>query len=191
MMLFTPEFWPPISHIQQIFASKQVAIQEAGTYQKQSNLNRCKIAGVNGILTLSVPLVGGREQKTFFKDVLIDNSQRWPVQHLRTLQSCYGKAPFFDYYFPLIEILLSQPHQYLLELNKRILEQIMKWLRWKGEIMITSHNWSKTVYTMPQLPPYVQVFADRQPFHPDLSILDLLFCTGPQAGDFLQEKAAF
>ena len=34
--------------------------------------------------------------------------------------------------------------------------------------------------------PYCQVFADRAPFAPNLSILDLLFCEGPAATTILR-----
>ncbi len=33
--------------------------------------------------------------------------------------------------------------------------------------------------------PYVQVFAEKHGFLPNLSILDLLFCTGPEAINYL------
>ena len=33
--------------------------------------------------------------------------------------------------------------------------------------------------------PYHQTFSDRFPFHPNLSILDLLFCCGPEAKQYL------
>jgi WbqC-like protein family len=35
-------------------------------------------------------------------------------------------------------------------------------------------------------PEYIQVFSDRNPFFPDLSILDLLFCLGPKSVDYLR-----
>ena len=33
--------------------------------------------------------------------------------------------------------------------------------------------------------PYRQTFSDRFPFTPNLSILDLLFCCGPEAGEMI------
>jgi len=36
-------------------------------------------------------------------------------------------------------------------------------------------------------PKYVQVFEDRNGFLPNLSILDLIFCTGPEAALLLQK----
>ena len=186
MTVIVPEYWPPISHVAQLYKCDEVQLQVGGTYQKQSFLNRCSITGVHGELTLSVPLIGGREQKTLFQKVQIDNQQRWATQQLRTLRSCYGKAPFFDYYFPGIQEILTQPNPQLAILNEKILEQIIAWLKWKGKL-IKSEDFSKPMYgSSIMLKEYVQVFADRQPFKPDLSILDLLFCTGPAAVSYLK-----
>ena len=35
--------------------------------------------------------------------------------------------------------------------------------------------------------PYIQVFSDRYPFTPNLSIADLLFCEGPQSPALLRQ----
>ena len=34
--------------------------------------------------------------------------------------------------------------------------------------------------------PYIQVFSDRIPFEPNLSIFDLVMCEGPEAVDYLK-----
>jgi hypothetical protein len=34
-------------------------------------------------------------------------------------------------------------------------------------------------------PTYIQVFSDKSPFEPNLSILDILFCEGPIARKWL------
>ena len=163
-------------------------LEQWGTYQKQSLANRCKIAGANGGITLSVPLVAGREQKTLLQQVKIDNSQRWPVQHLRTLQSCYGKAPFFDHYFPVIQTLLNQPHTYLVELNDAIIRQILGWLKMSSHIKKTERYQNVRLFKAEHgyaIQPYIQVFADKTGFLPDLSIVDAIFCLGPQVINYL------
>ena len=41
--------------------------------------------------------------------------------------------------------------------------------------------------SLESIPAYQQVFEERTGFMPQLSILDLLFCTGPQALDYLKK----
>ena len=165
-------------------------MEQWGTYQKQSLANRCRITGANGSITLSVPLVAGREQKTLLKNVRIDNGQRWPVQHLRTIKSCYGKAPFFDHYFPVVENLLKQPYTWLIDLDNAILYLLLPFLRLPPDIRFTQSFQSSLVSRKANpvfdIKPYLQVFHDRTGFVPGLSILDALFCLGPQVIDYLR-----
>lgn len=168
--------------------AEEWCLEHWGTYQKQSLANRCKITGANGPVTLSVPLIAGREQKTLLQQVQIDNTQRWQVQHLRTIKSCYGRAPFFEYYFPTIESLLTPSCIYLTDLDNIIIRQVLQWLNINPHIKKTGIFESAAAYQIPvfvHLKPYVQVFSDRTGFLPGLSILDGLFCAGPQIAGYL------
>ena len=42
--------------------------------------------------------------------------------------------------------------------------------------------------SIPKFTPYHQVFEERHGFVPDLSILDLLFNEGPEAGSYLNKE---
>ena len=68
------------------------------SYQKMSFRNRFMIAGANGIISLTVPLENGREQKRLMKDVRISNAHSWQKQHWKTIESCYNKSPWFEFY---------------------------------------------------------------------------------------------
>ncbi len=188
-MVLPYEYWPSLSWVQKVIDAEEWRLEHWGSYQKQSLANRCKIAGANGGITLSVPLVSGREQKTLLQNVQIDNTQRWPVQHLRTIKSCYGKAPFFDHYFPSIQTLLLQPYTYLVELDDTIIRQVLRWLKRKPDIKKTERfeqDNSFDAHTIFAMIPYIQVFTDKTGFLTHLSIIDALFCIGPQVTNYLK-----
>jgi hypothetical protein len=193
-MVLQYEYWPSLTWVQQLINNPEWQLEQWGNYQKQSLANRCKITGANGPVTLSVPLVAGREQKTLLKNVKIDNTQRWQVQHMRTIKSCYGKAPFFDYYFPLIENLLLQPYNTLIALDETIIIWLLKILKVNAKITRTqkfeSFSAIDTLSECISIKPYVQVFQDRTGFVPQLSVLDGLFCLGPQITAHLKNEAA-
>lgn len=190
-MLLSTQYFPSLTWMQTFLRQQDVQIEQWENYQKQGLMNRCKILGAEGVLTLSVPLIGGREQKTVVKDIAINNSSRWNIDQLRGIKSCYSKSPFFDYYYEYVENILTKNHHFLLDLNMEIMDKITSWLHWKGDILLTPNfekNTQSFTYKNSQpktLHNYIQVFADRQPFTPNLSILDLLFCTGPQAKNYL------
>lgn len=63
-------------------------------YEKNSFINRNRVKVENKPRWLTVPLVHDTI-KTMIKDKDIDNSYDWKKLHINTLQSYYGKAPFY------------------------------------------------------------------------------------------------
>ena len=124
------------------------------------------------------------------------------INHWRTIFSCYGKSPFFDYYSTDLEKLLGERHLYLFDLNLAALEWLRKVLRFPAEIIVAdsiniidykeiaednSDKWRPNNFQAGDiLVKYPQVFEDRIGFQPNLGVLDLLFNMGPSAIDLLQ-----
>lgn len=169
-------------------------------YLKGGNANKCTIVGANGLLNLSIPLVGGRNQKALNGSLQISYEQDWQTQHLKSIQSCYGNAPFFDYYYPIFEQLIMTRFEKLYQLNLEITNKILKLLKVNNSINIDTETiinpkeilFSKLYFKEnPQLNdsniPYPQVFEDRLGFVSNLSIIDLLMCLGPEAKNYLQK----
>jgi WbqC-like protein family len=160
-------------------------------YKKELTCNRTTILGANGLINLTVPIVGGRGQKTSFGKVAIDYSQPWRQQHQRAIFTCYGKAPFFEYYKNHIEDIFSNKFTTLLELNKYTINKMILLLKQKEITLVFLKELPKIEVpnaiknnNNEQLP-YVQVFDTNNGFVPNLSILDLLFCQGPNSKNYL------
>ncbi|MES2777261.1 MAG: WbqC family protein [Bacteroidota bacterium] len=191
-MTLSTQYFPSIPWIQEFLLQSDVQIEQWENYQKQGLMNRCKILGAEGVITLSVPLLGGREQKSLVRDLEINNISRWNIDQQRAIKSCYSKSPFFEHYFEPLENLLTKKHKYLLELNMEILQLLRRWFAWNGNVSVTN-SFEKKPQPDPQSlipnsksPTYIQVFSDRLPFTPGLSVLDALFCLGPQAKNLIQ-----
>ncbi len=180
---FITEYFPSILTIRQMMKQDVILIEYDETYQKNSLRNRCYLACSQGVQFLTVPLVKGKHQQMPIHQVRIAYDENWPIQHLRYLQTNYCKAPYFSHYIEEVrEILLARPIL-LIELNWTILQFISKAFQWKpcwscslqhGEPLNSRNN------HLAELNPYPQVFEDRHGFIPNLSVLDLLFCIGPQ-----------
>src|SRR5471030_1767343 len=97
------QYFMNIDCIYQLFKFSNVEIEQYECYQKMSFRNRCMMAGANGLIQLSVPLENGRGQKCPVRDVRINYAENWQKQHWRTLFSCYGNAPFFEFYRDWLE----------------------------------------------------------------------------------------
>jgi hypothetical protein len=191
------QYFGCIASFSNLFKVQQLFVEREETFQKMSFRNRCQILGAGKVVNLSVPVTGGRDQKAFTKDITIDNTQKWQVQHWRTLESCYNKSAFFMHYGPEVKNIIFGNHTTLWDLDEASLRWAIKKIGWKGIIAPTTdyqkqtppdvldyrNKFSPANRQTFDFPPYYQVF--NVPFESNLSILDLLFNLGPQAGQYL------
>jgi hypothetical protein len=199
-ILIDIQYFGNVNWFKMLFNFSNIQIEQYETYQKMSFRNRCIIAGSNGLINLSVPLEKGRNQKLFIKDVKISYTENWREQHWRSILSCYGNSPFFEYYAESLQQLFSKKPNFLIDLNWQTMEWVSKRLKFEGQFTKTFH------YTDNPIPPivdarnrfvpkqydqldnyvrYNQVFEDRIGFKPNLCILDLMFCNGPASKTIL------
>lgn len=164
-------------------------------YRKMSFRNRCTLAGANGPVHLSIPLLGGRNQKTLMKEIRILNSDNWRDRHWKTITSVFNKSPWFEYYRDELERLYSSKHDWLIEWNFACFEWVADKLSINASVSLSTEycknypaieyeDWRSRLLPSsindkyPHTPRYPQVFEERHGFIPNLSILDYLFCAG-------------
>ncbi len=177
-----------------ILNHEEVIIDVYEHFQKQSYRNRCVIAGANGPLNLIVPII--RKSKTALKDVQIDHSQQWRKMHWKSLESAYRTSPYFEYYEHEFEPIYKKEIEFLLDFNIEIQDVVFRCLQLEHKIKYSSAYISesddlvdlrkkihpkKEVTSFLKIQNYPQVFDDRMPFLPNLSVLDVLFNEGPMA----------
>ncbi len=187
--------------------NKKVVIEQYEHYTKGSFRNRCYIAGPNGILRLTIPLEKGKNTQQPIKEVRIANHSNWQMQHWRSIRSAYGKAPFFEYYADEIEPFYTNKYAFLFDFGVQLTKKIKEILEIPTKLDFSSsyelENESKTidlrgVFKPPEVgdltgigmqqKPYAQVFGERYSFLPNLSIIDLIFCKGPEASLLLSQS---
>lgn len=183
-------YFPPLSVVQSLFKTGQIVIDASEHYQKNSFRNRCYLASSQGKIILSVPLKKGKNQQMPIRDVQIAYDYDWVRQHLRTIGNNYKRAPYYEYFMPEIERILQSRHTLLIDLNWDILLFICRVFRWSPSIAYSiefNKIENQDTHTFHSIP-YPQLFENKFPFIPDLSILDLLFCMGPQIKYILTEE---
>ena len=194
MLLSPTGYFPPVAHWALAIRAGHWCWEAHENYQKGGYRNRCTIAGANGPLTLSVPLVKGKHRGQPIQEVRIDYHQDWPRQHWQSIRSAYGRAPFFAFYAEDLEVAFAEPPPTLWELNERLFSVVNTALslpiRWSATREFVAEPGGvidlrdKAASRRPPgftARPYPQLFREKHGFLPNLSILDLLFCTGPEA----------
>jgi len=199
------QYLPPVQYFSKWVLYDTIILENQENYRKGSYRNRTYIAGANGPLRLSIPLRKGKNQQRSIRDVEIAYDQPWPQQHWGSIQSAYGSAPFFPFYADELAPLFQERPARLIEWNHQFLTILLELLGLSAELP-TTRAWARRVppdtddlrdivhpgkhpsvsdpHFIPK--PYMQVFAEKHGFLPNLSILDLLFCAGPESYSILE-----
>ncbi len=194
-------FLPSLEYFCALQKFDHIILEKHEHYTKQSYRNRCYINTSQGVRVLTVP-VAEKHGKTFVKDVRIDYSTNWQNNHWRTLLSAYKNAPFFEHYEDSLYRHIYKNHQFLYELNLSLLSFCLTSLK-SGLIISESVAYTKTpeqsvvdlrsviqakkaysTRSFYKADAYHQVFGNM--FVPNLSLIDLLFCEGPNAGSLIR-----
>jgi hypothetical protein len=199
-LLLSTAYFPPIRYLSLINRADNVFFEKEENYLKQTFRNRCRILTANGPSPMIVPVLTGRNIKTRVKDIRIDYSKRWQQVHLRALISSYKSSAYFEYYFENIEKVIAGKTEFLLDLNSKSLETIMKITGISTKISYTGdfepvsekeYDFRYNISPKKEEPglysakEYYQVFSDKFGFVPGLSILDLIFNAGPDSVNYL------
>jgi WbqC-like protein family len=202
MIVSELQYFPPITFITTLYKESYVYLDIYEPYRKMSFRNRCMITGAQGIISLSVPLKEGRNQNQPMNEVLISKMEDWQSRHYKSIQSAYNRSPFFEYYQMELSLIYQKTFDRLVEWDLYCLKWLKEKLEWPTEIRLTekavSHHAEGYIdrrglllpknYNLLNPVKYRQVFEERTGFFPNLSILDLLFNTGPEAGELLRNS---
>lgn len=194
-VLLSTTFFGPVQWYQKLHRADDVLIEQWESFQKQTYRNRCLIATTNGVQALTVPVERGASP--LMKDIRISDHGNWRHLHWMALKSAYGESPFFEYYQDDISPFFERRWDYLLDYNEAICEKmcelidIQPRMAYSSEFLlepITHTDFRSAINPKHPAPdpdftprPYYQVYATKQGFLPNLSILDLIFNMGPES----------
>lgn len=195
----------PIQLFAHLKDGDEIVIEQHCNYQRKTYRNRCNILDANGPLSLSVPVVNKKNQKILTKDTLIAYDTNWPKQHWRSIVSAYNSSPYFEYYADDFELFYQKRYESLVEFNHELFKVIIELLELDVTYRLSSEfsdfenqfeDLRTVIHPRNDLSKdphyknvaYRQVFAEKHPFAPNLSIIDLLFNKGPESGIVLAES---
>ena len=147
-------------------------------FVKRSERNRARILATDGVMELTVHVRNANRPRQPVRDVRIDYS------------------PYFDFYAEYFEPFYRREYGFLADYNRGLLELLCSLTHVPmpdfsesyvdaaaGDLDLRPKRKKEGPAFIAET--YVQVFSDRMPFQPNLSVADLLFAEGPAAASVL------
>lgn len=198
-LLLSSAYLAPVQYYAKLMQYGGALVEQYDHYMKQTYRNRCVIATQAGVQALTVPVELSDKPKTDMRDVRISAHGAWQHLHWQSLVSAYENSPFFEYYADDFRPFYERRFEFLIDFNDRLCETVCDLLSLEVSISHTTEyadasqlgaddfrdaihpkrSYDFDTSFVPQ--PYYQVFAARNGFRPNLSIVDLLFNEGPAA----------
>ena len=208
--LLQTTYFGPVQWYQKLYRYDRVLIEQYDSYQKQTFRNRCVIATANGLQTLTVPVEHPDNSQELIvsspkvKDLRISDHNQWRRIHWNALQSAYSESPFFEYYADDIRPFFEKKYTFLIDFNEEIRQKMCELIDIHPHVeytqeyipadssltppLSTIQDFRDVIHAKHPQPDadfipraYWQVFDRKYGFQPNLSILDLLFCMGPES----------
>jgi len=203
IILLESAYLPPICYFSCLSDKLEIMLESNEYYEKQTYRNRAYILGPHRVEMLTIPVMYGN-QKQLIKDIRPDESQKWQQHHWRTIQTAYGKAPFYEFFADYLQKSYQKKYTFLWDFNYDLLTTCLKLLKLKPTICQTETY--EKVYAAEildirgmifpqntdfkalgyQESPYRQNFGNN--FVGNLSIIDLLFCKGNESSEILKKS---
>lgn len=139
-----PVYLPWLGLFHKIALADAFVFMDDVQYLEQDWNNRNRIKGPQGPFWLTVPVRLRASASRQLKDVALvadgwGSQGHWQAAHWRSLQSCYGKAHYWDLYAPFFEQLYTaRPWHWLAELNEVILHYCLDTLSIRTEFIRAS-----------------------------------------------------
>ncbi len=197
--VFPMFYLPPIEYFINLKTYRpDILIEREEHFPKQTYRNRANVYTPDGVLALVVPVIKGSKNHTKVKDVKISYDFDWQRLHWLSLQACYRRSAYFEYYEDEFAVFYNKKYPFLFDYNEQLLRFILKSLKMPLALTFTEsyeeqypllvdfrNTFNPKKESQFEQKPYFQVFEERKGFIKNLSIVDLLFSQGPQAVSYL------
>lgn len=173
---------------------KRVVIDPEVRYDKRAkSVHRFTIAEARGPVALTVPVsrpAGAFEGGALsWNRVTVSAHGRWWETIPATLATNYGRSPFFEYYIDRLMGVLAEPQgESITELDDLADAIVRRILGLECEVLTRIPDNAEEIHDFRRMPitTTVQPYWQIHPTPGSLSILDLIFNTGPEAPLYLR-----
>ena len=201
-ILLSTSYLPPISYLSLFFQNGKMIMDQWEYFQKQSFRNRAYILSPQGLQLLTVPIQKDSRRKVPMGEVRISNEFNWQKIHWMSLQSCYRRSSYFEFYEDSFSKFYQKKYEFIWDFNEDLLRFILSKYEMENIIFETTKEYKlennfdildfrENIHPKKPLKfksePYSQVFNPQGLFQEKLSVLDLLFNHGKESRTYLKD----
>lgn len=201
-VLLPPRYMGSVGYYAAMSRYGRVIVDSAMRYDKRcKDVHRCEIVDTRGVLRLTVPLgkPHGCDGVPTWNDAPVSTHDEWWRQHRIAFESAYGRTPYFEFLIDKFDRVFRSPAAWdvwpsAIDLDRLAdgairsilgFDNMVEWGAVTGDNCAEATDLRHADFVLPSQPAYRQIRADRLGFHPNLSILDLIFNLGPESPLYL------
>lgn len=144
LAIMQPYLFPYIGYFQLINAVDKFVIYDDVNFINKGWINRNRILLNNSAYRFTLPLRNASQNVLICEIELAPEFAKWRKKFLRTIHTAYGKAPFFDPVYMLLEKNLSYPAKNLSDFIRNSLQETCSFLNIVTEMVTTSSHYGNT-----------------------------------------------
>ncbi|MBU5436659.1 WbqC family protein [Tissierella sp. MSJ-40] len=137
LAIMQPYFLPYIGYWQLMNAVDKYVIYDDVNFMKRGWINRNRIL-MNGKAKIINIQMYGASQNKLINEVELLGDKKHNKKLLRTLESCYKKAPYFSSAYPIVEKIINKEEQKLIGYLEYSIKQICEYLSINTELIVSS-----------------------------------------------------
>ena len=195
MILVQPQYFPTVNFFKK-FENNKIFIDYNSDYSQFLNINKTRIVNLSNTFEMEVPLVFNSKDIKI-KELKIDHNKNWINSHIQSIQSSYGKFPYYIYYIDDIIEVLKLRHNFLIDLNYDLLTLLYKFLNFENKIQKfqNKYNLEDIIKVYNHYNSNIEknnieeernnLFLGKK-FDYSYSVIDLIFLKGPESGYFIR-----
>tara|TARA_Y100000816_G_scaffold70400_1_gene47140 strand:+ start:3712 stop:4317 length:606 start_codon:yes stop_codon:yes gene_type:complete len=195
MILVQPQYFPTVNFFKK-FENNKIFIDYNSDYSQFLNINKTRIVNLSNTFEMEVPLVFNSKDIKI-KELKIDHNRNWINSHIQSIQSSYGKFPYYTYYIDDIIKVLKLRHNFLIDLNYDLLTLLYKFLNFEKKIqkfqnkynledIIKVYNHYNSNIEKDNIEEERNNLFLGKKFDYSYSVIDLIFLKGPESGYFIR-----
>ena len=136
--IIQPLYLPWLGFFEMIAASDAYVAFDHVKFEPSSWQQRNRVKGPNGPFFITVPVRKTREGYDRICDKEIEYGEPWVKKHMKSLELCYRKTPYFDRYFPGIRRLMENRFKNIAELNVELIRLLLGFIGIEKKVIRSS-----------------------------------------------------